>query len=267
MNITKQPAGRGLLWLSEGMRIMASQPIALFAMTFLSLALMLLPSIIPGLGTILSMAIQPAIYVGLMTAVRSAENGQTPNPRMLLTTFRAESQGIWQPLLVLGAINATLSVVVFGAASLFFQADSLMTVPAIPGDDPTVQLTEVFWSIGVFAVLYTPVQMAMWYSPLFVAWHQTPVSKALFYSVVAVWRNKWAFTLLFAGWFAILFAVILLLQLAILGLGLGASIMSMLVAPLSLLLIAAAYCSFWVSYRDVIRESVGPEVIEGPSNP
>ncbi|MGH1357536.1 MAG: BPSS1780 family membrane protein [Burkholderiaceae bacterium] len=253
MNITKHPAGRGLLWLGEGVRILMSQPLALFAVTFLSLAIMLLPSIIPGIGTILSMALQPAIYVGLMTAVQAAENKQTPNPRNLLIAFSSESGGSWQPLLVLGAINATLSILVFGLVSLFFPAESIVSAPAIPGDKASVELGELVWSMIVFGVMYTPVQMALWYSPLLIAWHQIPVGKSLFFSIVAVWRNKWAFALLFLGWFAVLFVIVLVLQLLVLGLGLAPTLLSMLIAPLSLLIVAAAYCSFWVSYRDVIR--------------
>lgn len=253
MNITKHPAGRGLLWLGEGLRILKSQPLALFAMTFLSLAIMLLPSIIPGVGTILSMALQPAIYVGLMTAIQAAENRQTPNPRNLLIVFSSESGGVWQPLLVLGAINAALSILVFGLVALFFPSESIVSAPPVPGDKPTVELNELIWSMAVFTVLYAPVQMAMWYSPLLIAWHRIPVAKSLFFSVVAVWRNKWAFSLLFLGWFVVLFVIVLILQLLILGLGVAPTLLSMLIAPMSLLIVAAAYCSFWVSYRDVIR--------------
>ena len=206
MNITRQPIGRGLLWLSEGLRIMSKQPIALFALTFMSLAIMVLPSVVPLLGTVASLALQPAIYVGLMTAIRAADNGQSPHPRMLFSAFTADQGKGWQPLLMLGAVNATLSVAGFGIASLF------------------------------------------------VGWHKIPVGKSLFFSVVAVWRNKGAFITLFLGWFAILFVVVLALQILILGLGLASTLMSMLIAPLSMLLIAAAYCSFWVSYKDVIRD-------------
>lgn len=247
--------GRGLLWLSEGLRIMSKQPIALFALTFLSLAIMVLPSIVPLLGTVISLALQPAIYVGLMTAIRAADNGLSPHPRMLFSAFTADQGQGWQPLLMLGAVNATLSVLVFGVAQLFMSTDRLSAMSESAGRDAAVAgLTDTIWSMGIFALLFAPVQMALWYSPLFVAWHKIPVGKALFFSVVAVWRNKGAFVTLFLGWFVILFVVVLALQILILGLGLASTLMSMLIAPLSMLLIAAAYCSFWISYKDVIRE-------------
>ena len=253
MNITPQPAARGLLWLAEGLRLMKRQPLGLFAMTFLSVALTLLPSIIPGIGTLLTLIVQPAIYFGLMTAIKAIDEGETPNPRLLLIAFKPEAGNVWQPLLVLGTINAALVVCVMLVAALFStDATPIMISQDQPAPDPE-QLTKLLQSMLVFAVLFMPVQMAMWYSPLFVGWHGTTAGKSLFYSIVAVWRNKWSFALLFAGWAAILFVLILFLNLLVAGLGLAPALLSMMVAPLTLLIIAAAYCSFWVNYRDVIR--------------
>ncbi|MFK7965792.1 MAG: BPSS1780 family membrane protein [Burkholderiaceae bacterium] len=254
MNITPQPAARGLLWLAEGLRLMKRQPLGLFAMTFLSIALTLLPSIIPGIGTLLTLVVQPAIYFGLMTAIKAIDEGEHPNPRLLLAAFKPEESGnVWQPLLVLGTINAALVVCVMLVATLF-AADTapIMISQDQPAPDPEL-LTQWLQSTLIFAVLFMPVQMAMWYAPLFVGWHGTPAGKSLFFSLVAVWRNKWGFAALFIGWMAILFVLILILNLLVAGLGLAPALLSMMIAPLTLLIISAAYCSFWVNYRDVIR--------------
>jgi len=232
---------------------MKRQPLGLFAMTFLSVALTLLPSIIPGIGTLLTLVIQPAIYFGLMSAIKAIDEGQAPNPRLLLAAFKTDESNVWQPLLVLGTINAAMVVGVMLLAAMFSTDTApIMISPDQPAPDPE-QLSSLLQSMAIFAVLFLPVQMAMWYSPLFVGWHGTPAGKSLFFSIVAVWRNKWSFALLFAGWVAILFVLILVLNLLILGLGLAPALLSMMIAPLTLLIIAAAYCSFWVNYRDVIR--------------
>ncbi len=45
--------------------------------------------------------------------------------------------------------------------------------------------------------------MAMWYAPVFVAWHRLQPVKALFYSLVGVWRNRSAFAVYLLGWIAV----------------------------------------------------------------
>ncbi len=253
MQILSRPASQGFIWLTDGMRLVIKQPIALFAMVFLTLMGMSLPSIIPGIGPILSVAILPALYVGLMHAIRATELGQAPNPAMLITAFKPESGNVWQPLLMLGAINAVLTIVVLGIVSMIGSPD-LMSLSeadreAAALEDPLGLITPML----LFAALYTPVQMAFWYAPLFVAWHRTPVGKSIFFSIVAVWRNKWAFAALFLGWFGIVLAAVIVLRLLVGALGLSSTAASILLSPLSLFGLTAAYCSFWVSYRDVIR--------------
>ena len=264
MEIVRQPIGRGLLWLTEGLRIMSRQPVALFAMTFLSLAIMVIPSIIPGLGTVLSLALQPAIYVGLMSAIRAADNGESPHPRMIFSAFKSDNGSVWQSLLMLGSVNAALSVLVFGIVSVLLSGDSIDPMPDTTEPTDIADLGSMLWSMGLFAVLFAPVQMALWYSPLLVGWHRLPVGKSLFFSVVAVWRNKGAFCALFLGWFAIMFVLVLVINILIMGLGLAPTLMSMLIAPLSMMIIAAAYCSFWVTYKDVIREQTEAVVSNEP---
>ncbi|MEZ5657061.1 MAG: hypothetical protein R3E83_00570 [Burkholderiaceae bacterium] len=95
--------------------------------------------------------------------------------------------------------------------------------------------------------------MAIWYAPLFVAWHQVPIGKALFFSLVAVWRNRWPFAAMFLAW-----AMVLVVGMGMLAglasvLSLPASMLTLIVSPLTMAAITAMYCSCWLTYRDVIR--------------
>ncbi len=254
MQILRQPAARGFVWLTEGLQLVGKQPIALFAMVFLTLMGMSLPAIIiPVVGPLISVAILPALYVGLMHAIRAAERGEVPNPGMLISAFKPAAGNVWQPLIMLGAINAVLTNVMIALVYLMGQPD-LMSLSeadreAVAMQDPMALLTPLL----LFAVLYTPIQMAFWYAPLFVAWHRTPVGKSIFFSIVAVWRNKGAFAALFLGWFGVIVLAAVVLRLLVGALDMSSTMASIIISPLSLLGLTAAYCSFWVSYRDVIR--------------
>jgi hypothetical protein len=103
----------------------------------------------------------------------------------------------------------------------------------------------------------------MWYAPMFVAWHRLHPTKALFYSLVGVWRNRSAFVVYLLGWLAVAIGLSVALQLA--KPLLPGSLMPLLLSPLSLGMLAALYCSFWPSYRDVVHD--GPEAGPPPIAP
>jgi hypothetical protein len=72
------------------------------------------------------------------------------------------------------------------------------------------------------------------------------------FSLVAVWRNKWTFAVFLLGWFAI--AVVASLGVQLLRGLVGSTLMTLLVTPLSLVMLCSLYCSFWPSYRDAVQE-------------
>ena len=67
---------------------------------------------------------------------------------------------------------------------------------------------------------------------------------------MAVWRNKGAFFCYGAGWFAVAAGLSIGARTlaALLPGGLGA----VLLVAMSVLLLAALYCSFWPTYRDTV---------------
>jgi hypothetical protein len=109
----------------------------------------------------------------------------------------------------------------------------------------------------IFGLLYAPVQMALWLAPAFVAWHGMTPGKALFYSLVAVWRNRWAFLVYMLGWFGVAVIASLLIQMAK-GL-MGGTAMTLLLSPVSMVMLCALYCSFWPTYRDLVRSGVNSQ--------
>ncbi len=252
----------GWRWVIDGFRLLRRQPIALLAIVFMNLLLLSVSVLIPLAGSIAPLVLTPALMVGVMHAVRAADRGQMPTPLMLLAAFRDYDGRAWRPLMVLGALNALCTVAALSLAALADDGTLLrLATGHVGADDAAVSEGALMTAAALFLLVYAPAQAAMWYAPLFVAWHRTPVAQSLFFSLVGVWRNRRAFAVYAIGWFAIALAASLAIRLLQLTLGPSPIVLSMLLSPLSLILITAVYCSFWSTYRDAVdtaSSSPGP---------
>ena len=256
MQINPLRAATGWRWVRDGFSLLRRQPIALLAITFLNLMLLSLSVVIPLVGAVSPLVLTPALMVGLMHAVRSAEAGRMPSPGLLFAGFRDAGGTAWRPLLVLGGFNAAATLAALALAALADGGTLMRLATGQAGaDEGGADESSMLYPAIVFVLVYTPIQMAMWYAPLFAAWHKVPPAKALFFSFFAVWRNKWAFLVFGAGWFAVAFLASLAVRLLDSLLGDSPVLLSMLLSPLSLVLITAVYCSFWASYRDAVVDA------------
>lgn len=260
MQVRVLPAITGWRWVTSGFLLLRRQPVAMLALNFLNLVLLTFSSMVPLVGTLLPMALSTVFAVGLMSGMRAADSGVMPTPWMLFDGFRAGGGRAWKPLLVLGVINAlatlgalALSALADGGALLHLAAGTIAAQPARPAEG-----MEMVGAIMLFLLAYTPVQTAMWYAPLFVAWHGMNVPKALFFSFVAVLRNLRAFFFYAAGWFALVIGLSLLVQMLVSAMGASAVLLSWVLSPVSLIVLSALYCSFWATYRDVVAEDQPP---------
>ena len=255
MQIRKLSPAAGMRWVADGFRLLRRQPMALLAISFLNLVLLSVAVLIPVIGSLAPLVLTPVLSVGVMHAVRAADRGERPTPGMLFAGFREDEGRAWKPLLALGLVNAIATVAAL-AFSALAGGDTLMRIATgqVGADDPALEDPSIAWGAALFLVAYLPVQLAMWYAPLFVAWSRAGVGKALFFSLAATLRNKWAFVVYALGWFAVALAASMLVRL-LQGLLEGSpTLLSLLLSPLSLVVITAVYCSFWATWRDVVEE-------------
>lgn len=264
MQINSLRAGAGWRWVRDGFVLLRRQPVALLAIVFLNLMLLSLSVVLPVVGAIAPLVLTPALMVGLMHAMRAADNGRMPSPALLFAGFRDAGGSAWRPLLMLGAFNAAATLIALGLAAL---ADGGMLMRLATGqmqpDEPEIDDTSLMYAAIVFVLLYLPIQMALWYAPLLTAWHRVPPMKALFFSFVAVLRNKGAFIVFAVSWFGLAFVGSFAARLLNLFLGDSPVLLSMLLSPLSLILITAVYCSFWPTYRDAVTDAQTQLTAEG----
>lgn len=255
MRIDAAPAATGRRWVLDGFRLLRRAPLPLLALTFVYLLVLMVATLIPLVGPFAPMLITPALAVGVMHAVRAAERGELPTPQMLFSGLREQQGRAWRGLAVLGVLNAASTLVAFGLASLADGGTLLRLATGQSGaDDPSLQDPSLMIASLVFLVAYTPMQMALWFAPLFCAWHGHAPLKSMFFSFAAVARNRWAFLQYALGWFAVALVASLAIRMLKIALDDSPLLISLVLSPTSLIVLTALYCSFWATYRDIVRE-------------
>jgi hypothetical protein len=251
MQVRRVPALAGWRWVTEGFAILAASPMPLIASGILMLFTLLVLSAPPVLGAFLPLVLSPALSFGYLQAIRRAQEGKPPSPWTLFSGLRPSAGATMRSLLIIGVINASATAVALLATAAIDDGQWLRLLTSAQGQStPNATPGNTLYAALIFMVLYAPLQVALWYAPLFAGLHRTPPLKALVFSAVAVWRNKTAFLIYFAGWFAVAVAISLLIQVLIAVV--PSAFSALVLAPAFLLLLAALYCSFWPTYRDTI---------------
>jgi hypothetical protein len=263
-HVRTQPAAAGWTWLREALALYWRQPFAFTALVILyTMALMLLSNV-PVVGLPMAAVLVPFGTVGLTLAGRIAEQGAMPLPALLLDGFRAGPQRA--PLLRLGFLHAAMVLVLVLVASLFAM-DELRNWKVADGQlDPMSVSQNIPWdALTVSVLLYTPVLMLTWFAPQLVAWHRQPVGKALFFSFFACWRNKWPFLVLGLILMALSLGVGYLTTELLRAFGLSPQMMSMLFAPVAMIMTSVTYATQYPIYRAIIEPRA--ETPPPPSEP
>ena len=263
-HVRTQPAAAGWTWLREALTLYWRQPFAFTALVILyTMALMLLSNV-PVVGLPMAAVLVPFGTVGLTLAGRIAEQGAMPLPALLLDGFRAGPQRA--PLLRLGFLHAAMVLVLVLVASLF-AIDELRNWKVADGQlDPSSVSQNIPWdALTVSVLLYTPVLMLTWFAPQLVAWHRQPVGKALFFSFFACWRNKWPFLVLGLILMALSLGVGYLTTELLRAFGLSPQMMSMLFAPVAMIMTSVTYATQYPIYRAIIEPRA--ETPPPPSEP
>jgi hypothetical protein len=158
-------------------------------------------------------------------------------------------------LLKLGIAYAAATFVLFwlagvldgGALESFFEslADA-KTTPASAAAriaDPSLQFGLVLRLVFAGAL-----SIPFWHAPALVFWGGQGWAKSLFFSTIALWRNKGAFVVYGLVWMALW---LLLLAIVSIGVGLfGPQRFSLLATPLTLVFSTIFYASLWFTFAD-----------------
>ena len=170
-------------------------------------------------------------------------------PLILLTAFRSGASTL-RDMLTLGALYALGFVAVMGLSYLVDGGG--FAGMYLGGQAPTSEMlgsAEFQAAMWVFIGLHLPLSLLFWHAPALVYWHKLSPAKSMFFSIVACFRNFWAYTLFAGLWMGIMVLVVLLVT-ALSSLvdspGLAASMM----LPALLLVASMFFTSLYFTYLD-----------------
>ncbi len=255
MKLRLVPAARGIQWVRQGFAVFFKQPLG-FAGLFASFMFVLfLALLLPLVGSLLLLAVLPLASLGFMIGTRMALEGRFPLPRVFIEPLR-QGRPARLAMLQLGILYALATALIMwlsdsvdgGALDRAMQvmSNSKTTPEAMQEalSDSRLQLG-LLVRFGLAGLLSVP----FWHAPALVHWGGHRPAKALFFSLVACWRNRGAFALYALTWTAaiLLFALLANLLFALLG---QMQLMALMAMPASLIFSTVFYASLYFTFAD-----------------
>jgi hypothetical protein len=211
LRLQSVPAWHGLRWIRQALALFMRRPLGftgLFSASLLGVML-LLPMPLIGLQLVLMAA--PWLGLGFMLATRRVLRGEPPLITVFIEPLRAPPPSRVRDLLLLG-VSFTVGAVAMllladlldgGAMErLLEQATSSKVDMRTLAMDPSI-LYATWLRIGLISLLAIP----FWHAPPLVYWGGQPWTRAMVFSVVALWRNLGAFLVYGVGWVVVLMLV------------------------------------------------------------
>ena len=250
MKLRIMPARMGLTWIGHGLRATLRQPMGFVGLLGLVALSALLLIGIPVIGPLAVVSLMPVVWMGFMLASRRVLADQRVTPSVLLEPLKDGPQMRLNWVKLGGAYMAG-TLLVMQLADTFGPGSEALTKAL----ESAKQAADVFENPDVRADLLwrmafsLPLSLVFWHTPALVYWGKLPVAKALFFSVVACWRNLGAFILFGLGWFGAALALALL-NLALSALVSEPMLVNTLMSMLAMWLASAFYASLYFTVVD-----------------
>ena len=242
----------GFTWIRQGIWLFKQNPLGFLMLVFMYVFAAQLAVLVPVIGVFSVLLLTPTLSVGFMTACRQAIQKERIRPTVYLVALQT-SPLIRKRILQLGLIYTALILALSFILSLL--VDFELLIPLMTSDKPISleAIRQIYLILFFGGLLYIPVAMLMWFSPVLVAWADMSVAQALFSSCVACWTNRAVFFLYLAIWGGILIAIPLLVGMAFDALDLGQAA-SYIIAPLSMAGLTVMHCSFFATWKACFAE-------------
>ncbi|MDU0810073.1 MAG: BPSS1780 family membrane protein [Burkholderia sp.] len=244
MKLTEVSAKSGYIWFWNGILLFRQNSLVFIMLFLMYLLSIMIISIVPVIGTVLSLFLIPAIRVHFMGACRSViSNKRLIWWTILFNCFRSYSLIFTRRLFVLSIIYTVLMELISVLSNLinnsivFKMSDAIATKTML-----------------VMMILYTPVSMMFWFAPILTVWHNLHPVKALFFSIVSCWRNRWAFLIYGLLWLGtIIFSSIGLIFIleAIVA---STAIISIIIVVFIVFVSAMLHCSSYATYQGCFQQ-------------
>lgn len=240
------PAAQGWTWLQEGLALWRRAPLALTASCITMMMVLMLSMLIPWIGQFAPPLLLLPLGVGLFMMCNDVTAGRPASPGLLFRGFRLRLR----EQIVIGSLRLLSQLLCFWIAGLIVGIDPSAPLISMSDDGKTLSMAPdvvpfMFWGLA----LGLPLEMFFWFSPQLLALgNQAPV-KAMFFSMVACWRNRGAISLCIFLW-ALCFGLVPALLMGLIA-SISPALGSLLSVPLALLSMPMFYTSFHASACDI----------------
>ena len=259
MKLNSVAPKEGYTWIRQGIWLFKQNPLGFLMLVFMYVFVAQLAVLVPVIGVFAVLLLTPTLSVGFMTACRQAIQKERIRPSVYIIALQS-SPLIRKRILQLGLVYVALILVLSFILSML--VDFELLIPLMTNDKPiTPEVVRQIYLILFFGgLLYIPVAMLMWFSPVLVAWADMPVAQALFSSAIVCWANRGAFFLYVAIWGAILIAIPLTIGSIFDALDLGQAA-SFIIAPISMAGLTVMHCSFFATWKACFAEKESATLI------
>ncbi len=262
MKLNIVPARTGVQWARQGITVFWRQPMALAALFFMTMAAMSLATLLPLVGPAVALALLPSATLAMMVAAAEASQNRTPTPALLLVAFRTGKQHL-QAMLTLGALYAVGFLGVMGLSAAIDGGEfARVYLGGAPLTREVAESGDFQAAMWLSMLLYVPLSLLFWHAPGLVHWHNVPPVKALFFSIVACWRNFGAFTIYGLSWLGVFLGAGLAMSLLVTllaAVGIGAGMAGGLMVATAMMLAAMFFTSVVFTFRDCFGPPDQPE--------
>ena len=134
------------------------------------------------IGVFAVLVLTPTLSVGFMTACRQAIQKERIRPMVYLAALQSTAV-VRKRILQLGLVYAALILALSFILSMLVDFELLL--PLMTSDKPVTPeaIRQIYLVLFFGAILYIPVAMLMWFSPILVAWEDMSIPQALFSSL------------------------------------------------------------------------------------
>jgi hypothetical protein len=247
MKLNSVAPKEGYTWIRQGIWLFKQNPLGFLMLVFMYVFAAQLAVIIPVIGVFAVLLLTPTLSVGFMTACRQAIQKERIRPMVYLIALQS---GVFtrKRMLQLGLVYAALILLLSFILSLLVDFELLLPLMTSDKAITPEALRQIYLVLFFGAILYIPVAMLMWFSPILVAWADMSVPQALFSSWLACWTNKAAFFFYLAIWSAVLIAIPLTIGMLFDALDFEQAA-SFIVAPISMAGLTIMHCSFYATWK------------------
>ncbi|QID16636.1 hypothetical protein G3580_02720 [Nitrogeniibacter mangrovi] len=256
MQAYKRTPSHGIAWVAQGFALWKRNPALVTYLTFGYLLMLVVINTIPFIGQVIAALVMPAVSLGVLNGLLAVHEKRKVGPDVLFSGFKSDIHA----LVTVGGLYLIGSLLALAASAI---ADGGILLQILTGfrapDEDTMNAPGLFTAALITVALTTPLMMAYWFAPMLVGWQKVSAPKAMFFSLVACWRNWPAFFLYSMGIFFVVIGAPSLLV-AVIATA-SPTLASLLAIPLPLVAIPIVFATFLPNALDIFGHDIpGHEV-------